>query len=468
MCDSARRSPQGRVVGRQPTQCEVRKRAKAPNADVIESARFRAQPGENLSAQARFLLSLQRTAGNRAVHRLVRRSDEATGDAGAPAQRRGSEDEELQSRSVPRNDTGLPDGLKSSIEFLSGMSMDAVRVHYNSSQPAQVNAVAYAQGSEIHVASGQERHLPHEAWHVVQQAEGRVPATTQLQGGVATNDDAGLEQEADAMGAKALAVAKRSTVMQRMPPLGGPAVMQRALGVKIRQRPRPAAFGFVLQAKLPDGSDYTNAEKREAIADVQGTTKSKKTLKAKDAAAAMAEYLLTNYPPIATNYKNKAALVRACTEWWNKPSLVAEPKAAEAPRHALVEPRLEYDAEHGDLHFIAKPTDKKSAWSLEKGEANQLVEDTIRQHLRALGEHSAGHEDRNGWSAFYITAQHDEPVGTYVGESKRGGYPTTDHFTIQLQVNYRANEISYHGFPDERIEGQPLGCSINKTDKTKL
>lgn len=70
------------------------------------------------------------------------------------------------------NNTDLPDNLKSGIESLSGMSMDNVRVHYNSSQPAQLNALAYAQGTDIHVAPGQEQHLPHEAWHVVQQAQG--------------------------------------------------------------------------------------------------------------------------------------------------------------------------------------------------------------------------------------------------------------------------------------------------------
>jgi hypothetical protein len=62
------------------------------------------------------------------------------------------------------NNTGLPERLKSGIESLSGLSMDHVRVHYNSLQPAQLNALAYAQGSDIHLAPGQERHLPHEAW----------------------------------------------------------------------------------------------------------------------------------------------------------------------------------------------------------------------------------------------------------------------------------------------------------------
>ena len=112
---------------------------------------------------------------------------------------------ELQPQQAPRiNNTGLPDQLKSGIESLSGLSMDHVRVHYNSAQPAQLNALAYAQGRDIHLAPGQERHLPHEAWHVVQQAQGRVRPTLQLKDGVQVNDDVGLEREADVMGIKAL------------------------------------------------------------------------------------------------------------------------------------------------------------------------------------------------------------------------------------------------------------------------
>ena len=101
------------------------------------------------------------------------------------------------------NRTGLPDKLKTGVENLSGFSMDDVRVHYNSSKPAQLNALAYAQGTDIHVASGQERHLPHEAWHVVQQKQGRVKATAQMKG-VGVNNDAALEREADVMGKKAI------------------------------------------------------------------------------------------------------------------------------------------------------------------------------------------------------------------------------------------------------------------------
>ncbi len=59
------------------------------------------------------------------------------------------------------NRTGMPDSLKSGIEQLSGYSMNDVRVHYNSAKPAQLNAHAYAQGNQIHLASGQEKHLSH-------------------------------------------------------------------------------------------------------------------------------------------------------------------------------------------------------------------------------------------------------------------------------------------------------------------
>src|SRR5438309_1262416 len=97
--------------------------------------------------------------------------------------------------------SGLPDPLKIAIERLSGLSMDDVTVHYNSTQPAQVQALAFTQGTEIYLAPGQEQQLPHEAWHVVQQKQGRVMPTLQM-GRVAINDDSELEIEADVMGTK--------------------------------------------------------------------------------------------------------------------------------------------------------------------------------------------------------------------------------------------------------------------------
>ncbi len=107
------------------------------------------------------------------------------------------------------NKTGLPDNLKSGVENLSGMPMDDVKVHYNSSKPSQLQAHAYAQGTDIHLGSGQEKHLPHEAWHVAQQKQGRVKSTMQMNG-VGINNDKGLEREADVMGLKAATIQEKA------------------------------------------------------------------------------------------------------------------------------------------------------------------------------------------------------------------------------------------------------------------
>ena len=145
---------------------------------------------------------------NQALQRLGEDDDEEAlqGKFEQPIQREEDEDEALQGKfEAPvqkKNETGMPDHLKAGIENLSGFSMDDVRVHYNSDKPATVQALAYTQGTDIHVAPGQEQHLPHEAWHVAQQMAGRVEPTTEV-GGMPVNDNADLEHEADVMGARA-------------------------------------------------------------------------------------------------------------------------------------------------------------------------------------------------------------------------------------------------------------------------
>lgn len=97
----------------------------------------------------------------------------------------------------------LPPDLQAGAERLSGIALDDVEVEYNSSQPAQIGALAYTQGTQIYVAPGQEPYLPHETWHAVQQKQGRVRPTIQARG-LAINDAPELEREADVMGARAL------------------------------------------------------------------------------------------------------------------------------------------------------------------------------------------------------------------------------------------------------------------------
>ena len=136
------------------------------------------------------VLSLQRTVGNRVVQRILRS--------------RIDEERPLRAHSISRRETGLPDNLKAGIESLSGLSLDDVKVHYNSSEPAKLQARAFTQGTDIFLGPNQEEHLAHEAWHVVQQRQGRVRATVQLKPtGLSVNDDASLEKEADVMGSHA-------------------------------------------------------------------------------------------------------------------------------------------------------------------------------------------------------------------------------------------------------------------------
>jgi hypothetical protein len=99
---------------------------------------------------------------------------------------------------------GLPSALKASIEDLAGVSMAGVRVHPRSSAPEQHDAHSFTQGDDIHIGPGRDEDLPHEAWHVAQQRQGRVAPTGESLG-APLNHDGRLESEADAMGERASA-----------------------------------------------------------------------------------------------------------------------------------------------------------------------------------------------------------------------------------------------------------------------
>ncbi len=112
----------------------------------------------------------------------------AAGDAGASGagDRNGGSGSSL--------DQGMRDKIASHFGDIQG-----VKVHYNSSMPGLVDAEAYTRGDDIFLAPGQERHLPHELGHVVQQRRGSVPTTERL-AGMAANTDPALEHEADILG----------------------------------------------------------------------------------------------------------------------------------------------------------------------------------------------------------------------------------------------------------------------------
>ncbi len=107
-----------------------------------------------------------------------------------------SEKRSSESVKVPSGRTGIPKAVQAKFEAASGLSFEDVRVHYNSSRPAQLGAYAYTQGSQVYIGPGQERHLEHELGHVVQQKRGLVRVDGYING-IPVNRDPRLEQAAD-------------------------------------------------------------------------------------------------------------------------------------------------------------------------------------------------------------------------------------------------------------------------------
>ncbi len=158
----------------------------------------------------------------------------------------------------------MPGPLKTGLEQLSGMDLSSIRVHNNASKPAQLNALAYTQEQDIHVGPGQEKHLPHEGWHAVQQMQGRVKPTLQAKG-VSINDDEELEREADVMGAKALQMT-RVSIKQRRGHYQESTSLQREVGTEGESEIPGEAIG-VSREKVRLNSLSTAAGQAESTAD---------------------------------------------------------------------------------------------------------------------------------------------------------------------------------------------------------
>lgn len=225
---------------------------------VAESQRKQQEIASN-SSRAKQLMAIQEIMNN-----------DPHGNYTKPFQSKAGNDSSSQTIQKKNNKTGLPDNLKSGVENLSGHSLDDVKVHYNSDKPSQLHAHAYAQGADIHVAPGQEKHLPHETWHVVQQKQGRVKPTTQLNSDVNLNDNAGLEKEADVMGKKALhaspsvgssggTVQQTNTLQKKKIGQGG-SVLQRVVVPKTETERSTFLQDYSLAAHLVNGVDHTGTE----------------------------------------------------------------------------------------------------------------------------------------------------------------------------------------------------------------
>ena len=134
--------------------------------------------------------------------------DEAQMKAAAPVQKT---ETPVSDSGGSGDSSGVPTGVRNKMEQTLNTDLSGVTVHTNSSKAKSVGALAYTQGTDIHVAPGQynpgtssgKRLLGHELTHVAQQMAGRVHPTGEVNG-MPLNDSPSLEAEADKMGAKAV------------------------------------------------------------------------------------------------------------------------------------------------------------------------------------------------------------------------------------------------------------------------
>lgn len=106
--------------------------------------------------------------------------------------------------------TGLDPAMIAGARSEAGVDLSNVTVHHHSSEPAVLGAHAFTRGNEIHIGPGQQGHLAHEAWHVVQQRRGQVAATAVSAHGL-LNQNAALERDADKGGIRLQARARALT-----------------------------------------------------------------------------------------------------------------------------------------------------------------------------------------------------------------------------------------------------------------
>jgi hypothetical protein len=128
------------------------------------------------------------------------------------------------------------------------------------------------------------------------------------------------------------------------------------------------------------------------------------------------------------------------------------------PRPRADEMTSEYGAEHGDLHFGGKPSKTKTKWSLAKATAIELMQAEIERHLNRMVRDSSVVEGT--WTTWYIAYEPDYEVGKYFITPRESG--STNTFSMQVQVSLEEKFISFHGYPDEQVQGRGIGTARNQ------
>lgn len=168
-----------------------------------------------------------------------------------------------------KTQVSMPSKVQQKMEGAFGTSFADVKVFKNSTQAKTLGAQAFTQGNEVHFAQGKfdpntqqgQELLGHELTHVEQQRQGRVTPTKQAKG-VAINDDASLEKEADVKGAKAAqGIAVNSATQTKQLKETGNQPVQRSIWSSIKKGVKKAGSAIASGAKKVGGAIASGAKK---------------------------------------------------------------------------------------------------------------------------------------------------------------------------------------------------------------
>jgi hypothetical protein len=336
-------------------------------------------------------------------------------------------DEEMQEKGLtlqakeeaPPNRTGMPDHLKSGLENLSGMDLSGVRVQYSSSKPKQLNALAYTQGHEIHVAPGQEKHLPHEGWHAVQQMQGRVRPTGKL-GAMPLNDSRTLESEADSMGRKAL---------QQYAQVGKPK----------ENKSREAANSIV----------QNKSDGKQGFGFIDNRPEAVKQKKIKNHIKERFNNLLIQRRVLSSTGKIKVGAVQPI-QLYNigGAELSWLPKTTgEVKRYATAEEKIQLDSYDGNYRYVKhKNSDRNAVWFSDTGKEYKADFASDRPYIFAT---SLNERD-------YSNFINSENVPTFEGEAQ---HPD--------KIIVKENERGAYGIGRNIIDGKSITVTPNQVKKKK-
>lgn len=326
-----------------------------------------------------------------------------------PIQRQEIPEEEEPIQTKTENNTGMPDNLKNGVENLSGIDMSDVRVHYNSDKPAEVGALAYTQDTNIHIAPGQEKHLPHEAWHVVQQAQGRVKPTMQINK-IGVNDDEGLEREADIIGERV----KHGELIQQYR--------------EKQHRPQIVNMNVAKIAQLTIDKDH-----RTRINSLVELNAALQRLNPR-----VDPIDLQNIGVIGVTAPMLDAIIKADNSElfdfmdFNEVILLYKAALTRAVNEML--PTFTYDI-HGDKHFPGGPAGTKFIKGT-KADINRKIEELLKPLIGRI------RRDANGQNRTYY----------YTGDLDPHCPPSYPNLVVQVDYIAATDTINYHGYPaDVRV-----------------